>query len=308
MTRKSNFVWINLVRVATYVLLAIPSFCLNLTAQNVVAEVPSDSVAVVNDFPIDSVGPVVMKADEYIRNIAEFRFTPPPMAMAINMYGAFDSIRTDYLNMATIPIPSSLGPFDDVDGSAMLFGWNNGGVLAFGSMRNLPGLMGIEEGRLQIVQGIGNLTVGLGASMTKYGYFNGLRRSVGVHGSVQWQFNDVLSLRVFGSYYNNTSFTSAAMSGYMGANSYGAALRVDASEKWGFDIGAQRVYNVMSGRWETIPIARPYFKINGKEAIGVDVGGILHEILRSKVGSRGNPTMGPPIPTGYPPVRPREDW
>lgn len=261
------------------------------------------------DVRSDSASISALDASEYIRAVAEYRFTPPPVYPAIvDGYGRFDSIRADFLDLARIQAPVRGVPFD-VSGNTMLAGWDGGAVGAFGSMQYMPGLMGIEEGGLQVVQNVDNVTFGVGATVSKYAYFGGMSRKVGFHGSVQWRINDVLSVRAFGSYYGKNAFVSPAVAGYMGADSYGAALRVDASEKWGMDLGVRRVYNVMSGRWETVPIARPFFKINGKEAIGVDVGGILHSLLRSKIGGgHGNPTMGPPIPMGAPPVRPRVDW
>ena len=281
-----------------------------LDAQTLESGVLADSTNMSEGLmPVDSVGlqQVRSDAEASIRAIAEYRFTPLPAFINTEAYGVLDSIRADVLDAARRPAVSR-GPFGDAEGSAVLAGWDSGAIGAYGSLSHMPGLMGIEEGGLNVVQNFGNLTIGAGVSMSKYAYFGGMRRQTGFHGNAQWRFNDALSLRVFGSYYGRGSFTTAAMSGYMGSSSYGAALRIDASEKWGMDIGAQRVYNVMSGRWETVPIAKPFFKINGKEAIGIDVGGILHELLRSKVGSRGNPTMGPPVPTGYAPVRPREDW
>lgn len=289
------------------VLLAVTALC--LLAQNPDIVVVADSVNRDNaDVRADSVGVSAADASEYIRAISEYRFTPPPIYPAIvDGYGRFDSIRSDFLDVARIQAPVRGVPFD-VSGNTMLAGWDGGAVGAFGSMQYMPGLMGIEEGGLQVVQNVDNVTFGVGATVSKYAYFGGMNRNFGLHGSVQWRLSDVLSVRAFGSYYGKSAFVSPAVNGYMGADSYGAALRVDASEKWGMDVGVRRVYNVMSGRWETVPIARPFFKIGGKEAFGVDVGGILHSILRSKISGRGNPTMGPPIPMGAPPVRPHVDW
>ncbi len=307
MNIKSNFVSSAVVRIMASVMMVALTLSVEIMAQDGLYEVATDSLTA-SEAQQDSVKATVWTADEAIRGIAEYRFTPPPMAPAIGMYGIFDSIRTDFINVASLPAPTSPGPFDSVDGSTLLAGWHNGGVVAFGSMQNMPGLMGIESGGLQMVQSFGNLTVGLGGSASKYGYFNGLRSNYGLHGSVQWRFNDVLSLRVFGSYYTNNAFTSAATAGYMGTDSYGAVLRIDASDNWGVDLGARRVYNSMSGRWETVPVARPYLKINGREAISIDAGGLLHEFLRSKIYPQKNPTFAPPIQQGYAPVRPHEDW
>ena len=292
-------------------ILAVSLMAPSLTALSQVRDEAFEADTIAPSTSVDSIRISVANAEAAIKAVSEFQFTPPPGGSrpVDGVYGRLDSIRADFLNVARRPAVVS-GPFDGASGSAMLAGWQGGSLSAYGSREHLPGLMGIEEGGLYVGQSFGAFTVGTGASVSKYAYFGGMRRSFGLHGNVEWRLSDMLSLRVFGSYYGDkNSFVTPAVSGYMGSNSYGASLRVDASDKWGIDIGAQRIYNTMTGRWETVPIARPFFKINGREAIGIDVGGILHEFLRSKVGgSRGNPTMAPPIPTGYPPVRPREDW
>lgn len=291
-----------------WVMMAGTAVCLR--AQNPDVIVVADSVSRDDgNVRADSAGVSASDASAYIKAIYEYRFTPPPLYPAIvDGYGRLDSIRSDFLDVARIQVPVRGVPFD-VSGNTMLAGWNGGAVGAFGSMRYMPGLMGIESGGLQVVQNVDNVTFGVGATVSKYAYFGGMSRNVGFHGGVQWRISDVMSIRAFGSYYGKNALVSPAIAGYMGADSYGVALRVDASDKWGMDLGVRRVYNVMSGRWETVPIARPFFKIGGKEAFGVDVGGILHSILRSKIGGgHGNPTMGPPIPMGAPPVRPRVDW
>ena len=63
------------------------------------------------------------------------------------------------------------------------------------------------------------------------------------------------------------------------------------------EFGVRRYYDTMRGRWETIPVVIPYFNIDDLK-LGLDVGGILYEILRNamfdKKGWSGNPTIAPP--------------
>ena len=53
-------------------------------------------------------------------------------------------------------------------------------------------------------------------------------------------------------------------------------------------------------RWEAQPIVMPYFRFNGKDEIGLDIGGIMYNLLRSNIGGGWgavrNPTIPPPIP------------
>ena len=74
---------------------------------------------------------------------------------------------------------------------------------------------------------------------------------------------------------------------------------------WGVKVGATAQQSIFSGRHEVRPTVIPYFHLGPGADIGVDVGGILYELLRSN-SHRGpvNPTVGPFKP-GPPPVGPR---
>ncbi len=79
------------------------------------------------------------------------------------------------------------------------------------------------------------------------------------------------------------------------------------SDRFGIEVGAQRYYNAMRGRWETVPVAIPYYRFE-KFTLGLDVGGILYELLHNVVfDQRGGdynsgPTIGPPR-FSFPPLR-----
>ena len=78
-------------------------------------------------------------------------------------------------------------------------------------------------------------------------------------------------------------------------NSYGGTIGYEFNDKWGVEVGAERVYDPMKRSWDTRPIAIPYFKFN-KTKIGVDVGGILYEIIRNakfKNNQGGGPIIMP---------------
>ena len=83
----------------------------------------------------------------------------------------------------------------------------------------------------------------------------------------------------------------------MSTNSYGATMSLDMSERFGVEVGAQRYYDAMRGGWQTVPVVIPYYRFE-KFKLGLDVGGIIYEILRSAVfdnrGFGGGPTIRPP--------------
>lgn len=202
---------------------------------------------------------------------------------------------------------------DPVSGTAMICSWDNGGILASGSRYSYPGLMGVESGSVGFYQTIGNLDLIVGGSVEKYAGFRSLMTRYSVNGSITWRINERLSLHGFGSYTPGSRYSvmrgtggNMGMVGYMTTTNIGAYLSVDLSDRFGVDVGGQGYYNMSTGRWEAQPIVQPYFKLNNGAKLGVDVGGILYHILRSNPGSSWgpqNPTMGPPIQMGPPPVR-----
>ena len=112
-------------------------------------------------------------------------------------------------------------------------------------------------------------------------------------GAFLYHPSDRVTFKVFGS---NDIGNSYGMS----THSYGATMSVDMSDRFGMEMGVQRYYDAMSGRWETVPVMIPYYRFD-KFTLGLDVGGIVYEILRNVVfdknrgiGGPSGPTIGPP--------------
>lgn len=47
-------------------------------------------------------------------------------------------------------------------------------------------------------------------------------------------------------------------------------MSVDMSDRFGMEMGVQRYYDAMSGRWETVPVMIPYYHFD-KFTLGLDV-------------------------------------
>ena len=94
-------------------------------------------------------------------------------------------------------------------------------------------------------------------------------------GAFLYHPSDRVTLKVFGSYDIGNSYG-------MSTHSYGATMSVDMSDRFGMEMGVQRYYDAMSGRWETVPVMIPYYHFD-KFTLGLDVGGIIYEILRNAV-------------------------
>jgi len=189
--------------------------------------------------------------------------------------------------------------------------WDGGALNISGQSSSLPGLMNIEQGNLSFSQQIGNLTFTAFARASHYGYFSGMQTTWGFGGSLNYRMNPHWSLTVFGSYTTGGHPLTPAMAGWMEAPRFGGYLTYDIDEHWGINIGGQATRSLVTNRWEAQPIVMPYYKIDGKYPIGVDVGGILYNVLKnaseqSNGHYRSNPTIGPPV-GGPPPVAPRPD-
>lgn len=223
-----------------------------------------------------------------------FEYSPEYVSMQRKLSMAVDPIRR-------VSLPAY--------GVADIASWGTGGVYASGSTMSMPGMMGLESGRINVSQSFGPVTVTAYASVTKMGYFRGLNTSYGFGGQIDYRINDRWSVTLFGSYSSPFAPLTPGMAGYMPMPNFGGYASFDISDRWGVSVGAQATRSPYTGRWEAQPIVMPYYKVNEKVSIGADVGGllygILHNYFESREGHGGvNPTIGPPV-GGPPPVAPR---
>ena len=169
--------------------------------------------------------------------------------------------------------------------------FDNGALLGSGRQTSLPGIGRINDASLGYRHALNDrLTLQLGVNAMKMNMMYSTRQAFSTSGSLMYQASDRLAFKVFGSYDIGNSYG-------MSTNSYGASMSLDMSDSFGMEVGVQRYYDSMRGRWETVPMVIPYFNVN-KMKLGLDVGGILYEILRSTVFDKkdwgGGPTIGPP--------------
>lgn len=205
--------------------------------------------------------------------------------------------------------PFTLTPQQFAPGSVDLWQWRSGGITASGQTEVMPGLMKTDQGALTLQRWFGSVEFSVFGSATKYGYYRGLSTQWGVGGSLTYLINDNLSFTAFGSYYSPTSLTQPAMLGYVNTSTYGGYFNYRFGDsRFGVKVGAQRYYCGPSGAgsWETQPIVMPYYQLRKGVEFGVDLGGILYQVLRNSDhfgGASGNPTIAPPKNPG--PVLPR---
>ena len=176
--------------------------------------------------------------------------------------------------------------------------WRGGEMTAYGQSAAMPGLMGMAEGTVSVSQQMGAFTLTAYGEAVKYGYYRGLDTSWGFGGSLTYTVNDKLSVTLFGNYSTPVGRLQPAMAGYANLPAFGGYVNYNFSSRWGVRAGVRSYRSMLNNHWETVPIVEPYYRINKNASIGVDVGGILYQILRASSGAFGpkNPTIGPPVP------------
>lgn len=161
-------------------------------------------------------------------------------------------------------------------------------LYGYGSQSTLPGIGRINEASLMYRYDINDFwEIQGGVNMTKYNFPFSIGQAFGATGTLIYRPTDKLSIRAFGTY-----APTSAYGFYM--NRYGGTIGYEFNDRWGVEVGAERMYDPMRKSWDTRPIAIPYYKFN-KTKIGLDVGGILYEIVRSVKfkNQGGNPTIMP---------------
>lgn len=161
-----------------------------------------------------------------------------------------------------------------------------------GSQTTLPGIGVMNDALLGYTHRLNDaLTFQIDLSATKMNMPFAVGQTFGTSGSLRYQVSDRVAFRVFGGYAVGHAYG-------LKSSHYGATMQVSMSDRFSMEMGVQRYYNSMSGRWETVPVVIPSYRFN-KATIGMDVGGLLYQLLHKVAFGRegmrmGNPTIGPP--------------
>lgn len=202
------------------------------------------------------------------------------------------SLKNSYaLPYYTNPAPLFRGDFST---NGVLKQFPNGALFGSGSQTSMAGLGRFNEASLGYLHTFNSkLSMQLSVDAVKMNMSHITRQAFSTSGSLTYQLSDQVGLKVFGTYDIGNSYG-------MSTHSYGATMSFDMSKLFGVEAGVERYYDPMRGRWETVPIVIPYYRFD-KFTLGLDVGGILYEVLRNVVfdkrGDRGGPTIAPPRPS-----------
>lgn len=200
--------------------------------------------------------------------------------------------------------------------SGVITGIGRGYLSGSGSFTSRPALGNVGSASVAITQFLGdNVTVTAGVGGNKYHFGRDVWNSYGVWGQASWRLSDVFTLNAFGQYCANQQFHSVAAMPFLQDTRYGGTLGIKMSDHFSLDVGAQRYYDVYTGKWRTVPVVAPTLNVMG-QPISIDAGGLLYQLFESILGKGRNgytdygdyrPTDHPynvPMPAGFNPNSP----
>ena len=192
----------------------------------------------------------------------------------------------------SIPYQTNPSPLfrGDYSTNGVLYRFSHGVLFGSGSQTSMAGIGRFNNASLGY-QHIFNekFELQLHANTMKINMSHISGQAFSTSGAFLYHPTDRLTFKVFGSYDIGNSYG-------MSTHNYGATMSFDMSDRFGMEMGVQRYYDTMRGRWETVPVVIPYYNFD-KFKLGLDVGGILYEVLRNVVFDKnrgGSPTIGPP--------------
>ena len=157
-----------------------------------------------------------------------------------------------------------------------------------GSQSTLPGLGRINQASFQFRYALNDyFDIQAGVNAVKYSLPMSVGQSLGFSGALVYHPTDRFRITAFGSY------TPRNLYGF-NRDAYGATIGYDFTDRFGVDVGVQRYYDPQRG-WQTVPVVVPHYKFN-KIDLGIDVGGILFEVLRNVISDKrqgSSPVIAP---------------
>ena len=197
--------------------------------------------------------------------------------------------------------------------SGIITGLGNGYLSGSSSFNSFPAMGNVGSASIGITQFLGdNVTLTAGLSGNKYHMGRDTWNSYGVWGQASWKLSDVITLNAFGQYFKNQKFHSVAAMPFLQDTRYGGTMNIKMSDKFSMDLGAQRYYDVYTGRWRTVPIVAPTLMVMG-QPVSIDAGGLIYQVLEYVFGSSSSNSpynfkpdgnYPPPMPAGFNPNSP----
>ncbi len=177
--------------------------------------------------------------------------------------------------------------------------WDNGAIFGSSSYNIFPGMGNIASSSFSVTQDFGRFNFTGSITGSKFHLDNNLYNDFNFSGQLSYRLTDRLSFNVFGNYSTGNIYHSMSAMPFMPSTSYGGSMSIVVSDKFNLEVGANRYYDPFSKKWITRPILIPTIDINGTK-IGIDVGGLIYEIIQSIVAPDYSPSWngipGPMMP------------
>lgn len=199
----------------------------------------------------------------------------------------------DYSFKNELHIPYYMDPTPlhrgDYSTSGVIWGGRRWAIVGAGEQTTVPGIGRFNEAAIGYQQIFNNhFSMQITATAMKINRMNFVGEKLTASGRLNYRASDRVAFHMFGSYDITESYG-------MSTHSYGATMSVVMSDHFRMEMGAQRYYNTMMGKWETVPIVIPTYRFDNGFELGLDVGGIVYEILRSTVFDNRSQNHGPTI-------------
>ncbi len=192
-----------------------------------------------------------------------------------------------YLPYHTNPSPLFRG---DYQTKGIIRQFRHGVLSASGGQTSLPGIGLIRNASFGYQHALNSkLALQLNVNAMKINMSHITGQAFSTSGTLLYRPSERVEFKFFGSYDIGNSYG-------MSTHQYGATMGVNMSDRFSMEVGVQRYYNTIRGRWETVPIVIPYYRFKNAK-LGLDVGGLIYEVLRETVFDRSNssgPTIAPP--------------
>ena len=174
--------------------------------------------------------------------------------------------------------------------------WRGNVFTGSGSQTSIPGIGRMNEAAVGYARQLNDrlaLQASINAVKLNMSHFNA--QAFGLSTALTYRADEHLWFTAYGS---------ANMGRFPGMKTYqyGGTMGFDIGERFSLELGVERYYNSMTGRWETRPVVIPTYKFNDKFKLGFDVGPLIYEVIRGIVTDKkdhgGGPMIRPEVP-GY---------
>lgn len=162
--------------------------------------------------------------------------------------------------------------------------WRGGYIGTSGNIQSMRGMMDMASGSVLFNQNIGILNISAYGIANKYAlpFYKYNTNQFGYGGLVSLKLWENASLNAFGTYYATMPVMPATAAPYAASTNFGGFMDLGFSKSAGIDLGARHYFNTFTGHWITDPIVSPYIKLNGKDKLGIDFGGLLKSFIFGK--------------------------